>query len=127
MVLAAAARLIFPAPGLCLPTEDSFQMDVEPRGKVVEWSRTIVVRSYSDREHRLLWGLLGKCWLEMRARGFQYICSALTPGIITLYRRLGLQVTLLGLPGLHGGDQRIPALIGPPSANARLIRQWRQM
>lgn len=122
--LATTARLIFPSPGLLLPTEEAFGFEVAPSGRVVEWSRFIVVPAYGDREHRTVWGLMAACWLEMRARGFNFICSPLTLSVLKLFHRIGLRTTSLGPPRRYGGDERYPVLIEPPAAASPLIQLW---
>ena len=67
--------------------EEAFGLDIEPCGQVVEWSRLIVTRPYSDREHHIVLGLMAACWLEMRGRGFHTICSPLTAPVIKLFPR----------------------------------------
>ena len=126
LVLAASARLVFPSPGVPLPTEKTFGLEIEPRGQVVEWSRLIVTRPYSDREHRSVLGLMGACWLEMRGRGFDYICSPLSAPVIKLFRVIGLCTSTLGPPRNYGGEARYPVRIAPPGAAARVIQLWQR-
>lgn len=125
-VLAASARLVIPSLGVCLPIEDAFGLEIEPRGQVVEWSRLIVTRPYSDREHRIVLGLMGACWLEMRGRGFHSICSPLTAPVLKLFRVIGLRTTTLGPPRPYGGEARYPVRIDPPAAESRMIQLWRK-
>jgi hypothetical protein len=63
--------LIFPAAGRRLPVERIFDLTVAPAGRVVNIDRLIVARSYSDPGHRVMAGLVARCWQEAAARGFQ--------------------------------------------------------
>ena len=111
--LAATGRLIFPIPGVPLPTEKHFDVAAEPRGLVVNLDRMVVARSHSARDHRLLKALLGQCWLETRAQGFHLLLGVLTPAMIRLYQRIGWQVTVLGPPRLFWGEERLPVRFDP--------------
>jgi N-acyl-L-homoserine lactone synthetase len=112
----AASRLVFPRAGRLLPTEETFDIEIEPRGQVVDWSRLIVARSHSDLGHGVFAALLSTSWLEMRSRGFSMLCGDLSKGMIRLYRRLGFDIHLLGSPRLYWGERRYPARVALPRA-----------
>ena len=106
--LAASARLVFPTPGLSLPTEQAFGVQIEPHGQVADLSRQIVARGYSSSQHAIFSGLLSYCWLQAQMRGFYYVCGDFTPAMIRLYNRLGLLVNPVGEPRPYWGEERIP-------------------
>ena len=121
----AASRLVFPREDRLLPTEELFGIEMEPRGQVVDWSRLIVARDYSNLEHRVFAALLSRSWLEMRSRGFSMLCGDLSRGMIRLYRRLGLTVHLLGPARLYWGEARYPARVTPPiEAKPESLAPW---
>lgn len=124
-LLIAASRLVFPHEGRMLPTEEIFGVEVEPRGQVVDWSRLIVARSYSNLEQRVFAALLAKSWLEMRARGFSMLCGNLSEGMIRLYKRMGLNVYVLGPARGYWGEARFPARVEPPlQATPQWLKRW---
>ena len=107
--LAAITRLVLPQPDRLLPTEAAFDLRVEPQGRVVDAGRTVIAAPYrQDPRHRLLRGLIGQCWLEIRARGFADICAVLTLPIIRLYDSVGFHGTILGAPRPYWGEDRYP-------------------
>jgi N-acyl-L-homoserine lactone synthetase len=111
--LVATARLVFPTPGKPLPTEDAFGVVAQPRGQVVNLDRLTVARASSDASHRVLIGLVARCWQELRARGYHLWIGVDTPGMIRLYRRLGWHVTPLGPARPYWGAERIPCRFDP--------------
>ena len=104
----ALARLVFPSPGLRLPTEETFKLVIEPHGQVVDINRATVLAAYSDLQHRVFCGLLGRSWLEIRTRGFQHVCAYAAQPLLRLYRILGLQFTQLGPSQIVWGEVRTP-------------------
>ena len=124
-VLAASCRLVFAEPGLQLPTEQAFDLQIEPRGHVVDAGRFVVARAYNDREQRMFAALLARGWLEVRARGFSNVCAAFaSPAMIRLYRRMGFQITLLGPPRHYWGRDRYPILFNTVEEASTLIERW---
>jgi N-acyl-L-homoserine lactone synthetase len=109
----AAARMIFPAPSQPLPVEVTFGIDIEPRGQVVQVDRITVDRAYRSRNSRLLLGLIARCWLEMRQRGFHVWAGTDSPGMLRLYRRLGFDMTVLGPARRYWGEDRFPVRFDP--------------
>ena len=124
-VLAASARLIFPAPGLKLPTEEAFDLQIEPRGLVVDAGRFVVARAYADHEQRLFAALLAHAWLEVRARGFAHVCAAFaSPAMLRMYKRIGFQITTLGPARFYWGRERYPILFDTAESAPALIERW---
>jgi hypothetical protein len=111
----ATARLIFPHPDHRLPVESTFDIAVEPIGRVVNVDRITVDRPSSDAGSRLLLGLLACCWLEIRQRGYHIWAGIDSPGAIRLYRRLGFETTVLGPARTYWGEQRFPVRFDPTS------------
>jgi N-acyl-L-homoserine lactone synthetase len=68
--------------------------------------------------------LLSQCWLEAQMRGYYYVCGDFTPAMIRLYRRLGMEVTALGPPCMHWGEERIPILQDVIGAVTTLASRW---
>lgn len=120
----ASARLVFPSDAQVLPTEKVFGLRIEPRDRVVDLSRQIVIRAYTSQQHAIFGALLSHCWLEAQARGYYYVCGDFTPAMIRLYRRLGMEVTTLGPPRLHWGEERIPILQDVIGAVTSLASRW---
>ncbi|HEY7036857.1 MAG TPA: hypothetical protein VH482_36350 [Thermomicrobiales bacterium] len=114
--LVAAARLIFPVPGRRLPVEAVFDLVVEPCGQIVHVDRVTVARAHSDPGSRVLLGLIGRCWLEMRERGFRLGAGIESPGVIRLFRLVGLDVTVLGPARRYWDEDRYPIRFDPTTA-----------
>ena len=123
--LATSSRLIMPGPGLTLPTEGAFGLQIEPRGRVVDAGRFVVARAYSGIEHRVLAVLLAKTWLVMRTQGYEKACAAFASNsMIRVYRQMGFQVTVLGPPRFYWGTQRFPILFDVADASPTLLQRW---
>jgi N-acyl-L-homoserine lactone synthetase len=120
----ATGRLVLPMPGYLLPTEQSFDLVIEPQGEIVDIGRFTVLHAYAQRENRYFAGLLSFCWLEMRARGYLHVCGTASPGMLRHYRRIGFLVADLAAPHTYYGEERYPCrfdVIG--SANV-LLGKW---
>jgi N-acyl-L-homoserine lactone synthetase len=127
-VLAATSRLVFPSDGNLLPTEEAFELRVEPRGQVVDAGRFVVARTHSDMEHRVLAGLLGWSWLAVRARGFAIVCSAFASlPMIRLYQRMGSKMTILAAPRHYWGEVRYPIRWEVLDFAETLSERWRNL
>jgi N-acyl-L-homoserine lactone synthetase len=124
--LAAATRLVLPVPGHPLPTEETFGLRIESRTQVVDVGRTCVAKPYRDARHRVLAGLLGRTWIEMRAGGFTEACGIFTPAVVRMYRAMGFHVTILSTPRLVWGEARSPVLIRPVESLHALTRRLRR-
>ncbi len=109
--LIAVARLVFPEPGRLLPTEREFDLTVEPSGRVVDIGRAIVVKGYRSAEHTLFGALLARCWLEIRARGYQNLCGAASGPRLERYRQFGLPLRMLGASRWYWGEHRYPVML----------------
>lgn len=107
-VAAAAARLVFPAPGGRLPMEELFEIEVEPQGALVELGRQSVHPRYRRPDHPFLLGLMASAWLHIRARGFGVLGGLTSAPMLERFRRLGLRMTVLGAPRLHWAEERYP-------------------
>ena len=116
----ATGRLVWPAPGRPLPTEAAFDLVVPARERVADVGRICVAADHRDCGHRVLWGLLGQTWIEMRRRGYQDMCCAVAAPVARLYARLGFRVTPLAPARSYWGVARFPALVAPTAALAHL-------
>ncbi len=121
-VLVATGRLVLPAPGQPLPTEEAFDLEIGPPGQVVDVGRICVIPAYRDAQHRVFWGLLSQAWIEIRVRGFTQACSISTASVARMCRRWGLQVVPLGTPRSYWGEVRTPVLIRPADSIHAIIR-----
>jgi len=123
--IVAGARLVLPKPGLRLPTEEAFGIQVEPRGQVVDCGRYVVARRYTNLQHRMLAVLLARSWLEMRARGFSMACGAfVSAAMVRVYRRMGLQVRILAPPRTVWGEERYPIQFDAATSVPALTDRW---
>ncbi len=121
--LVATGRIVFPAPGLRLPTEAAFDMTIQPAGAVANVDRMVVAADRSSAEHRILLGLLGALWLEVRQRGIHVWIGINSQAMIRLYRRLGFTLEVLGPPRLHWGEERYPVRFDGRSGAATFLRR----
>jgi hypothetical protein len=109
--LIAMARLVFPEPARPLPTEQEFELTVHPGGSVVDIGRAIVVKEYRSAEHTLFGALLARCWLEIRARGYQDLCGAASGPRLERYQQFGLPLRILGPNRRYWGEERYPVFL----------------
>jgi predicted GNAT family N-acyltransferase len=107
----AVARLVFPEPGQPLPTEREFELTMQPVNRVVDIGRAIVVRDHRSAEHTLFGALLAHCWLEIRARGYQYLCGAASGPRLARYQQFGLPLRILGASRRYWGEDRYPVFL----------------
>ena len=124
--LAAATRLVPPVPGLPLPTEEAFGLKIESRTQMMDVGRTCVARAYRDAQHRVLAGLLGRTWIELRAGGCTEACGIVAPAVARMCRGMGFHVVILGAPRLVWGEERYPVLIRPAGSLHALTRRLRR-
>jgi N-acyl-L-homoserine lactone synthetase len=123
--LATTARLVFPEPGIRLPTEVAFDVKIEPRGKVVDMGRVIVAREFSEAQHRILAGLMAFCWTQVRARGFVLVCAAFASSAsLRLYRHMGFQIIRLAPPRPYWGEERYPVRFDVLESASTLSQRW---
>jgi hypothetical protein len=112
--LVGAIRLVFPRPGRRLPTEQSFDIEVEPRGHVVEVGRLVIAPRYrGDPAHRAWGALFGRAWTEIRHRGFAIMAGTANARLVALYRRQGLAFEVLGPARTLWGEPRHPVRLDP--------------
>jgi N-acyl-L-homoserine lactone synthetase len=104
----ATAQLVFPAPGLRLPTEAIFGLVVEPQARVVDWGHLCVASAYRHQRHLVSLALMGCAWLTGREQGYHQVCGRVAPHLLRLYEQLGIQLTTLGPARLHWGEERFP-------------------
>ncbi len=124
-MLAATSRLVFPAPGLKLPTEAAFELEIEPRGNVVDAGRFVVARAYSNIEHRVLAALIAHTWLQVRACGYSQVCAAFASRtMIRLYRKMGVLAVPLAPPRIYWGEERYPVRFDAAQSAALVNEQW---
>jgi N-acyl-L-homoserine lactone synthetase len=109
----AAGRLVFPVAGFRLPVEELFDLELAGRERIVHVDRLCVAREYGDGGHRVFRGLIGRCWLEARRRGFQLCTGIGSQAMLRLYRRLGLTVVPLAPPRRYWNEDRVPILFNP--------------
>jgi N-acyl-L-homoserine lactone synthetase len=124
--LIATARIVLPLKDALLPTEQAFDLVVEPRGQVADMGRQIVSSDYTSPQHRVFAALLARTWLEIRAAGFSLICGDFTAPMLRLYRIMGFQVAQLGPARPFWGEERFPILVDVASSASKLIDRWNQ-
>ena len=118
--LVGTLRLVLPVPGRPLPVEAAFELEIDPRGEVVEAGRLVIAPGYrGDPAHRA-WGALFACgWLAMRARGFCVLAGAAAPRTVEQLRALGLPFEILGPTRPHWGEDRHPVRLDPAHGRPR--------
>jgi hypothetical protein len=95
--LVATMRLVLPVPGRRLPTEEAFDLDIEPRGGVVDVGDLIVgPAAQGDSSHRAWGGLFALAWQEARARSYTVMAGIASEQLVERYRSLGVRVEVLG-------------------------------
>jgi hypothetical protein len=112
--LAATMRLVLPVPGRRLPTEAAFDLDIEPRGEVVDVGDLIVgPAAQGDSAHRVWGGLFALAWQEARARGYTVMAGIASQQLVERYRALGVHVEVLGPPRTDAGAETYPIRLDP--------------
>lgn len=106
--LVAVARLVFPRPDQPLPTEQDFNLTVQPPGGVVDIGRAIVVKEYRSTEHTLFGALLARCWQEIRSHGYINLCGAATARRLERYHQFGLPLRIIGPIRHYWSEDRYP-------------------
>jgi N-acyl-L-homoserine lactone synthetase len=122
--LAATSRLVLPDERLILPTEETFHIQVEPGGQVVDMGRQIVAREYSSIKHKVFAALLARTWLEIRTHAYSLVCGDFTPAMMRLYRIMGFDVKQLGPAQLFWGEERFPIMVDVASSMMALMERW---
>jgi N-acyl-L-homoserine lactone synthetase len=112
--LVGGMRLVLPVSGQRLPVEEAFELDIEPRGALVEAGRLVIAPEYrGDPAHRAWGALFARAWLTLRERGFTLLCGAASPVMVERLRALGLPFEVLGPPRTHWGEERVPVRLDP--------------
>jgi N-acyl-L-homoserine lactone synthetase len=131
--LAAGVRLVFPAEGRPLPTEETFGIVVQPAGRVGNVDRVAIAKPYRGGDGRLFRALLGHTWLEMRRHDITVWAGIQSAVVIRLYRRMGFEVRVLGRSKTLWGQARYPirfeagqALVALRGEPDRWREAWRE-
>ena len=122
--LVGTLRVVFPAPGQVLPTEEGFSIRIEPQGQVVDVGRIAVARSHSDSRHRIFAGLMAYAWPEIPARGFYHVCGTANRSMLRLYQGVGYHVTPLGPLREYWGEMRQPVRFDLLASMPSLRERW---
>jgi N-acyl-L-homoserine lactone synthetase len=104
----ANCRIIYPRPDTPQPMEREFGVDLLPTGNVVQLDRVCVDRERSDRRSDLLIALLCAAWREIRGHGYRHVGGIDSAAMLRLYRRVGLEHTVIGAPREYWGEPRYP-------------------
>lgn len=112
--LVGTMRLVLPVPFRRLPTEDAFDLRVEPHGEVVDLGRLLVGPGFrGDPSQRAWGGLFALAWQETRIRGYNVIAGVASVRLLERYRLLGVNVEILGPARTFWGAERHPVRIHP--------------
>lgn len=122
--IVASNRIVLPSPGQPLPTEKGFGLEIEPRGQIADWSRTIVTHKYSNSSHRVLAGLVAQSWIETRRQGFSNVCGIFSQGMLRLYCRLGLHFSVLSSPRRYWNEERVAVSLNVRESAQAQSRRW---
>lgn len=115
--LVGTVRLVLPSAIRRLPVEEAFDLDVEPRGQVVEIGDLVITEDRRGDPGHLTWGgMFARAWMEVRARGFSVMAGAASEGLVARYRSLGLPFEILGPARPYRGRRRHPVRLDPAAA-----------
>jgi hypothetical protein len=118
-VLVATMRLVLPVPGRRLPTEAAFDLNVDPRGEVVDIGRLLVGPAFrGDPAHRAWDGLFGLAWQEARARSYTVLAGAASTPLVERYRLLGVHAEILGPSRTEAGVELHPVRLDPAAGKS---------
>jgi N-acyl-L-homoserine lactone synthetase len=118
--LVGAMRVVLPAPGVKLPVEDAFAVDVEPAGEVVEAGRLVIApECRGDPAHRAWGALFARSWVELRTRGYRRLAGAASPSMVKRLRGVGLPFEILGEARPFWGEERHPVRLDPAGSAPR--------
>jgi N-acyl-L-homoserine lactone synthetase len=121
----ATCRLILPREGLPLPTEVAFDIQVQPKGQVIDAGRFVVAHAYSSQEHLLLACLLARTWLEVRTLGFSRCCAAFASrGMLRVFSRMGFHYQVLAPSRFYWGRERYPLQFNVADSATSLVENW---
>ena len=114
-------RLLLPSRQRLLPIERDFDLRLEPRGRVVQWSRLVLARAHrGDPRHRLAMACFAALWLETTRRGFDACAGAIAKPMLELYHAIGMDFQVLAAPRLVDGEERYPALSSAATVRSSL-------
>ncbi|HEY7077249.1 MAG TPA: GNAT family N-acetyltransferase [Solirubrobacteraceae bacterium] len=117
---AGTLRLVLPSAGRRLPVEAAFDLDIEPRGAVVEAGRLVIAPAFrGDPAHRIWGALFAHAWLSLRERGFSVLAGAASPRMVARLRALGLPFEILGPARPYWGEDRHPVRLDPAHGRPR--------
>jgi putative hemolysin len=113
-IAAGTLRMVLPDAGRRLPVEAAFELDVEPRGAVVEAGRLVVAPEFrGDPAHRIWGALLARGWLSIRERGFSVLAGTASARMVETLRSVGLPFEILGPARPYWGEERHPVRLDP--------------
>lgn len=119
--LVGTARLVLPVAGRRLPVEAAFDLDIEPRGAVVEVGRLVIAASHrGDPAHRAWGALFAFAWLSIRERGFTVMAGAASAHMVDKLQALGLPFETLAPARPYWGEERHPVRLDP----SRAVPSW---
>lgn len=119
--IVGACRLLLPSLGRLLPIERDFDLRLEPRGRVVQWSRLVLARAHrGDPRHRLALACFAALWLQTTRHGFDACAGAIAKPMLELYRGIGMDFEVLGAPRFVDGEERYPALSSAATVRSAL-------
>ena len=117
-----ACRLLLPSPHRLLPIERDFDLRLEPRGRVVQWSRLVLARAHrGDPQHRLAMACFAALWLQTTRHGFDACAGAIAKPMLELYRVIGMDFRVLAAPRMVDGELRYPALSSAATLRSALL------
>ena len=122
--LVTTSRIVLPGASLILPTEEAFNIQIEPHGQVADMGRQIVARHYSSIKHKVFAALLAKTWLEIRSRGYSLVCGDFSPAVMRLYRIMGFDVKQLAPTQEFWGEERAPVIVDIAKSMMALVERW---
>jgi N-acyl-L-homoserine lactone synthetase len=105
-------RLVWPEAGRPLPLEREFGILIDPPGEAADAGRLVIAPDYRGLDgHPVLAGLVGRCWLEARRRGYSRVVAGASSKLIDIYTGVGVRITVLGPSKVHWGEERTPVEI----------------
>ena len=129
--LAGTARVVLPFPDKKLPAETLFELEIEPRGQVVELGRAAIDSAYKGSTQQILLGLLGQSWLSTREQELCETCGVMIAPMVRLYRFIGFHLIPLAEPRLTWGEKRAPYQLDLSRTAERLQTQsklfWKKL
>jgi N-acyl-L-homoserine lactone synthetase len=116
--LVGTVRLVLPEPGRRLPTEEAFDLELEPRGAVVDVGRLLISERYRGEPSHAAWGaLFGRAWVETRGAGFSVLGGVASASLVELFGTLGLRFEILGPARRYWGEERHPVRLDPDAGS----------